>query len=113
MELAAEYIQFGELVQKIHDDYPDTPSEKIKSFFGQLFTNEFLVSELRPPMMINNNPSALAYIIKKLAGVSGIEEELSQLKEVQALIMQYNAQEVGPGEKLLRETIEKMVTTQA
>ncbi|WP_175482411.1 lantibiotic dehydratase [Thermoflavimicrobium dichotomicum] len=48
-QLANQPIYFHELLDKIQKSYPDVPKDTIFDFLWNLFRQEFLISELRPP----------------------------------------------------------------
>ena len=70
-ELAKEFIVFSELLQEMSKRNPDVPLEVIEAFLNQLLENEFLLSELRPPMV---NTDALTYVLNILAHIEGSGE---------------------------------------
>lgn len=108
LEQGKEGIVFQELVSKVQQAYPETPVAKIKNFVWQLFQSQFLISELRPPLMLTDVLSPLEYVIRKLENLEGVEPEQRQLAEINRLLTTYDQQVVGQGGGIFLEAINKM-----
>lgn len=99
---------FQELVRKVQREYPGTAFEKIKNFVWQLFQSQFLISELRPTLMLNEIFSPLEYIMDKLENLQGVEAEKAKLKKIHGLIREYDQQKFGQGTEAFQRTINEM-----
>jgi len=105
LEKAQAPIPYEELIAALHGCYPDTSHEQINQFLWQLFEQEFLISDLRPPLM---DVSPLDYVLAKLEPVRGIDEIKSGLQEVAERIAEYDAIPVGAGEAAYHRLLAKM-----
>lgn len=97
MELTRQPIPFCELALKLHSQFSDTSLEQINQFLWQLVQQEIIISDLRPPLM---TASPLDYVLRRLADVTGVEDERAKLETAAALIASYNRTEIGQGEPL-------------
>lgn len=62
-ELARHLIHYQTLKKELIKQFPNTSEEKIERFLKQLIENEFLISNLRPPLTVMDQ---LDYLIKRL-----------------------------------------------
>lgn len=107
-ELAKEFIVFSNLLQEISRRNPNVPSEVIEAFLNQLLENEFLLSELRPPMV---NTDALTYvlgILNRIEGGGEAKDYRDQLSVIQENIVAYNSDKIGAGLTSFYTITEKM-----
>jgi lantibiotic biosynthesis protein len=104
-ELSRKPIILKELVEKMAHKYVEVDSHKIKEFVMQLLKQEFLISELRPPLTIE---SPFHYIMKKIENITEYRSLYKQLSVVDRLISQYNRASIGEGVPLYKELIHKM-----
>lgn len=96
-ELAKEFVLFSDLLQELSKRNPEVPLEVIEAFLSQLLENEFLLSELRPPMV---NTDALTYVLGILDHIEGdreVEDYQNHLTVIQRDIARYNADKIGAG----------------
>ncbi|TCP70595.1 lantibiotic dehydratase [Baia soyae] len=101
-QLAKQPIRFQMLTDQLVKDYPEASEEQITPFLWQLFQQEFLISELRPPFMVE---SPFAYVLEKLSAVQGMEVQKKQLQELSIELREYDQLPIGEGEeKYLRLT---------
>lgn len=104
-ENSKEYVKFNDLYKKIKDSNPNVEDKKIELFLKNLLKNEFLLSELRFPL-VNEDP--LSFLINKLQDIDVAKDYYEVLIKVQKLISQYNSLEIGNGNKKLHEVYEYM-----
>lgn len=107
-ELAKEFVLFSDLLQELSKRNPEVPLEVIEAFLSQLLENEFLLSELRPPMV---NTDALTYVLGILGHIEGgreVEDYQNHLTVIQRDIAKYNADKIGAGLMDFNATTEKM-----
>jgi thiopeptide-type bacteriocin biosynthesis protein len=100
LETARKPILFQELVDRIHQKFPDTQREKISHFVWQLFQQEFLVCELRPPM---TEVDPLQHVRRCLSRLQGVEQWQRELDEIAVQLAEYDRLPLGEGEELFRE----------
>jgi thiopeptide-type bacteriocin biosynthesis protein len=105
LNLAKTPLTFEELISKLNVEYPDTPREQINQFVYQLFKQELLISDLRPPL-IEVNP--LNYLLQRIKYIKGIDKLKAQLQEISFMIDMYDRTLLGEGEELYRNIIKKM-----
>ncbi|EGK09730.1 lantibiotic biosynthesis protein [Desmospora sp. 8437] len=106
MENAQHPIKFGELIQLVHKHFKDQTSiEKVENFLWMLFSQEFLISELRPPLTVD---SPLEYVRTRLDSVIGVEGEKETLDQVSAWIQEYDSLPLGKGISTYMKISEKM-----
>lgn len=105
MKEAQQFVSLSELKQNIVAMNPQVPEEKINMFFIDLIKNEYLLSELRPPL-INNQP--LQYIITILSKLQNGGDFYKSLNAVQTMIEKYDATNIGDGIGLYQDIINKM-----
>ncbi|MCP1308120.1 lantibiotic dehydratase [Paenibacillus tyrfis] len=102
LELADQPVKFEELIRKLAFRYGNegTDEQVIADFLWTLFTKEFLISELRPPL---TGGSPLDYAIGRLELIQGADEEKGLLSHVRTLIQEYDACPLGEGTVLYRD----------
>jgi thiopeptide-type bacteriocin biosynthesis protein len=96
------------LISFISEKNPNVPVERIEKFIIQLFENEFLISELRPPII---NTDILDYVIGVLSNIKNnvdVDYYLTKLNEIRNNISKYNSQSIGSGQDILDKTIYMM-----
>ena len=101
-------IRYSDLRKKVAKDSVDIPDNIVDNFLNQLFVNEYLISELRPPM-INTDP--LSYVISTLTRLKNIKEAnywYQNLLDIQKDISEYNQTTIGCGISLFQNIISKM-----
>lgn len=108
LEQGKQGLYFYELVRKVQEKYPETGNEKIKNFVWQLVQSQFLISELRPVLMVDTFSSPLDYIMDKLKNLQGITQEKIQLAEIKQFISEYDQQELGQGGAIFGKTVRTM-----
>ena len=101
-------VLFSDLVQELSKRNPEVPLEVIEAFLNQLLENEFLLSELRPPMV---NTDALTYVLGILDHIEGgreAEDYQNHLATIQRDIARYNTDKIGVGLADFNAITEKM-----
>ncbi|HEU4965408.1 MAG TPA: lantibiotic dehydratase [Bacilli bacterium] len=105
LESASDWISLQELVGVLQAAYPTTAPEKIERMLMQLFEQEFLISELRPPLLI---PSPARRVLEVMRNVPGLDEERERLERVLEKLDAYDRLPIGEGEKMYCEIVEEM-----
>ncbi len=96
---------FPALVQTLLHYYPDTPAERIQHYVQEMVNQEFLISNLRPPL---NASDQFAFVIEQLERCYLDPQLIAQLKQIQRMIGDYNATEPGAGETAYLQLVEAM-----
>ncbi|WPC44135.1 lantibiotic dehydratase [Clostridium sp. JS66] len=105
MKLAKSEITYKELLSKLKYENQSTPVERIENFLDVLIKNEYLLTEMRPPLA---NTSPFEYILSKLENIEAGESLYLKLKRIKELIDIYNTTAVGNGEKLYKDIVKSM-----
>lgn len=105
LELAKENINVTDIVKVLKAEYPETPEDTMHTMLLQLVEKEYLLTELRPPLMVS---SPFDYLLEKLARIQGINELKENLYEIKRLIDFYNEQQLGKGIETVKELHYKM-----
>ncbi|HEP5613883.1 TPA: lantibiotic dehydratase, partial [Streptococcus pyogenes] len=95
------YIKYEELIDVFKNNYPDIVSDMLESYIHDLVTNDFLISDLRPPIC---NINSLDYLLSKLEEGT-LCTDLTTLKK---MIEDYNDLNIGEGRDLLLQIFDKM-----
>ncbi|TSB46225.1 lantibiotic dehydratase [Alkalicoccobacillus porphyridii] len=98
-------ISISELMKQLHLKYPGASNKDIQSLIWNLFKQEFLISELRPPLV---NCSPLSYVIEILERIPEAKQINSILKEIESDIEVYNQMPLGEGLNFLHRLTKKM-----
>ncbi|MFU1793599.1 lantibiotic dehydratase [Paenibacillus azoreducens] len=97
LSLAETPISFEELLQQLIKEFggmENAGEEVITNFLWELFSKEFLISELRPPLTLS---SPLEYILHCLDRLEGVEKERECLRNVKTLMQTYDSCDLGEG----------------
>ena len=105
METCKIPIKYSDLLAKLKNKNLLTSNERIQNFLSELCKNEYLLSEMRPPLV---NSSPFEYILSKLENIKTGDKIYLQLKKIKELIDIYNTTAVGDGVKLYKEIIKVM-----
>lgn len=100
-----ELIKFKDLVKVIHNKYLNVDIENIRNFVWEIFHEEFLISELRPPF-INSDP--FKYIIEVLKDSPTSNELVKELDRLSYEIQEYNELPIGEGIEKHEKITKKM-----
>jgi len=102
------FCAYSSIVDELASENIGIPYEKIDTFLSQLLENEYLLSELRPPLI---NVDVLDYVINILSHVDGVVEAtdyISKLSKIKDAISKYNSSKVGEGAELYAEATDLM-----
>ncbi|MGM7684183.1 lantibiotic dehydratase [Cytobacillus sp. Hm23] len=98
-------ILYTELLKRIREIYPQADEKRINHFLMELFEQEFLISNLRPPITISDPFSYFLNQLKELKELDHVKEKLS---EVSQLLNEYDTLQVGKGEKKYKDLVSTM-----
>lgn len=107
-KISENFIQFSDLVKYLSTQNQGVPFNRIETFIAQLLENEFLLSELRPPLI---NVDVLNYVVNILSCIKeneAISQYVSQLNSIAKSISEYNSTYIGNGIDIFKTTIQKM-----
>jgi lantibiotic biosynthesis protein len=104
-KLASNFISYKTLTRTLMEKFQNTIQDRIEHFLKQLIENEFLISNLRPPLTVMDQ---LDYLLKELKKCN-IDELISELIDVQNYIEKYTSTPLGEGEEVYMELYKKMV----
>lgn len=102
---AKNFIRFSDLLKLIISYYTQYEEKQIQEFLINLFQSEFIISELRPPLMIE---SPFEYVFDKVIELKGIDEIGDTLEDIRDLIRKYEETSIGEGIEILDNLILKM-----
>lgn len=83
-------------------------SERIKAFLDQLVDNEFLISEMRPPLVNTDTLRYVIHILEEINFNSEAKRYLLLLTDIEEEIDQYNLKPIGTGLHIFESIISKM-----
>ncbi|UHA73645.1 lantibiotic dehydratase [Paenibacillus sp. 481] len=109
MEVCANQIPYLELISILQVEFVEASMETIHQYVWQLFEQEFLISNLRPP---TTTTEPFDHILSVLDPVTGIEELKTELRQIRIDIRQYDDLPIGQGEQQLlnlRQAMDKIV----
>jgi len=104
-EKCSNFHPLSGILNDIISQNPNVPSSRIEGFLSQLLENEYLLSELRPPLANTNMMDYLLNILSKINDVEEVGLYITKLKEIQKLIADYNATPIGEGIDIYNEII--------
>lgn len=107
-KLSRDFISFSELLQYLSEKNPGISQERIKAFLDQLVDNEFLISEMRPPLVNTDTLRYVIHILEEINFNSEAERYLLLLTDIEEEIDQYNLKPIGTGLHIFESIISKM-----
>ncbi|MED0936654.1 lantibiotic dehydratase [Bacillus mobilis] len=105
MEITKEPMKVNEIIKLLQSYYPDTPDSKIHLLILRLIEKEYLITELRPPLMTTSPFQYLTDKLKKIQGIQALKEKLIKINN---LINSYNQLPIGKGMTTLKNLFESM-----
>ncbi|QOS97408.1 lantibiotic dehydratase [Brevibacterium sp. JNUCC-42] len=108
--LAEQPILFEQLIARLLEQYPEAGEQKVTQLLWQLFSQEFLISELRPPLTVAN---PFDYVMEHLAILDGVHEIYTELSNIQKDIKQYDELPIGKGIQAYQELLARMKALEA
>ena len=94
LDYAKEPIHYNNLINQLQDEYPQANKQQFEGMVVGLFKQEFLISELRPPLTISN---PFEYLIEKVKKLSQVDKVEDSLLNIQNKIEAYDHLPVGEG----------------
>lgn len=104
---ASKSISYRDLKKYMMEKYGEDKDDKIEGFIFGLIENEYLISNLRPPLTIKDQ---YLYLIKEVEKLDNEIELLNRLIEVKELIDNYMKTDLGNGEEKYIELYNKMIS---
>lgn len=102
------FCVYSSITSALMSENPNITRERIDAFLLQLLKNEYLLSELRPPL---TNIDVLDYIIdifNKIKDVVEAEKYISKLVKVKKSISKFNSDDISEGIDTYNEIIQLM-----
>ncbi|WP_411348732.1 lantibiotic dehydratase [Paenibacillus sp. WLX2291] len=96
---------FPALVQTLLNYYPDTSAERIQQYVQEMVNQEFLISNLRPPLNVSDQ---FAFAIQQMERCHLDAGIIAQLQQIQRMICDYNATKPGEGEAAYLQLVDAM-----
>jgi len=96
-ESCKEFRLLEDVINEVVSGNPDVSPKKIEIFFSQLLNNEFLLSELRPPL---TNTDMLEYVVEILKSTENVEETafyIEKIEEIRKSLEEYDSSVIGKG----------------
>ena len=100
-----EFIEIEKLGDIISDKYTNVNNEKIYKYINNIMNNEYLISDLRPPL-IECKP--FEYVINKVKEIDEFGDTYIKLKDIYLKIEKYNNQAIGDGIELYDDIVNSM-----
>ncbi|UUU32274.1 lantibiotic dehydratase [Streptomyces sp. CA-210063] len=112
LTLARTPIMVGDLVVKLHGDYPDTPTAVIEDMVSSLVAHRVLLTSLHAPMTCDD---ALGHLIAQLdatgaAATSGGAETAEELRKIHQLLTLHDIAAQGEQQALRVQAAARMNT---
>lgn len=107
-EICSMFCKYSEVVSILRKENGIDENGKVELFLNELLENEYLITELRPPL---SNVDALDYIINVLTSINDIHEVrdyLSKLLQIKETIAIYNSTSIGNGINEFNEIVNLM-----
>lgn len=104
IELAKGLVPYDNLATSLRSQFKNVPRDVIESFLMKLIENEFLISNLYPPL---TNNQQFDYIINEM-NRSNILKHQPTLVEIKDLLDKYNDTPLGEGIETYKEIRRKM-----
>ncbi|PWK15012.1 lantibiotic dehydratase [Tumebacillus permanentifrigoris] len=98
-------VPFESLILDIIEAFPGATDEMVRTFLLQLFEQEFLVSNLRPP---TTTTDPYAYVLHELSKLQGVDELYASLQSIHDRMIAYDALPIGEGEQQYLELVAEM-----
>ncbi|NEZ43385.1 lantibiotic dehydratase [Paenibacillus alvei] len=114
LERAQKPITFAQLAIEIQEKHPETSYNRIVQFITTLLHQEFIISNLRPPISIHKAELPFDYLRKQIEPLNGLDDMKQRLNTVNEQIHQYNKSIIGEGEVLyhrLHENLNRILST--
>lgn len=97
---AKSFVTFKDLLNDIQKNNTEVDSEIIRKFLKDLVWNEYLITELRPPLI---NTDAMEYVMNKLSNIKAAAFIYEKLIEIRNALHQYNTTSIGAGSLLYNQ----------
>lgn len=105
LKAAKKLTSYKELKEKLISNNLNVAEEKIESYLRGLIENEYLISNLRPPLTVDDQ---LNYIINELNELNIKSDLKNKLIEIREMLDNYMKTSLGEGEELYKSLYDKM-----
>ncbi|MCP3776469.1 lantibiotic dehydratase [Paenibacillus sp. MZ04-78.2] len=105
MNMTTTPIHFSDLFHEINKEIPNADEKVIIRFIKQLMNQEFLLSNLRPPL---TDESPFKHLVETISSLKYVDEIRDAINSIANSIDEYDQTHVGEGEKEYIEIVRKM-----
>nr|WP_240344107.1 lantibiotic dehydratase [Paenibacillus sp. SYP-B3998] len=105
MNITTAPIHFDDLFHEVNKEFPNTEERIIIGFIKQLMNQEFLISNLRPPL---TDESPFKHLVETIFPLKYVDEIKDAINCIVKSINDYDQTHVGEGEKEYIEIVRKM-----
>jgi lantibiotic biosynthesis protein len=95
LDYTNEFQPCEAILEKLSKEFPSTSRDTLKKFIFELLQQEYLVSDLRPPL---RDFDPFTYLINKLSNDEGFKVLHARLVLIRDEIKKYNSLKIGEGE---------------
>ncbi|NNU93390.1 hypothetical protein ETC01_09105 [Geobacillus sp. NFOSA3] len=109
LSISKSPIKFSDLVSMLSEKYQGVPKEKIVSYLRSMIDKDFLITDLRPPLL---GKSPFNYVLQKVKSLHPNPNNCklyNQLVSIYQSILEYNQSKLGEGEKLYIQLTKEMM----
>ncbi|MCG7316354.1 lantibiotic dehydratase [Brevibacillus laterosporus] len=108
--IADQPILFEQLIARLMEQYPMAGEQKVIQLLWQLFSQEFLISELRPPLTV---ASPFDYVIERLSKLDGVYDIYTELTNIRKDMKGYDELPIGMGIQAYQHLLARMKALEA
>ncbi|SHJ16417.1 thiopeptide-type bacteriocin biosynthesis domain-containing protein [Clostridium cavendishii DSM 21758] len=105
MKELKEPRRFNEILKKMIKKNPGVPDSVIKEFMYQLLENEYIITNIRTPLI---NSDIFNYLIDVIKNIDEAKDIYIKLCKVKQLIDEYNDLSIGDGVDKYKELVKRM-----
>lgn len=105
IEKSKQKIKYYDLINILKLNNPKADESKIYKFLRQLLENEYIITELRPPLSDTNS---FEYILSKIKNINSMNEIYLKLLNIKKLMDYYNNSLIGEGIDLYSKIVSEM-----
>lgn len=105
VNMSKKSIKYKDLLSLLKSNNPMKDKNKIEAFLRQLLNNEYIITEIRPPL---TDTEPFQYVLSILRNIDAANDLYIELLKIKNLIDEYNMTPVGEGIGLYNKIINKM-----
>lgn len=97
-----------DLVGNLFFSRTNTKYDRVYAFVSQLLENEFLISELRPPLSNVDTLDHIVFVLSNFEKTQKVDELIAKVNEIKSNISKYNGSNIGDGLDIFNNTVNEM-----